>query len=572
MSHVFIVQGDISKLECDAFAMPSLFVIPDNKFFNHPPHLVWISGYLEKKLSTTNHKNRIEDLHPEDKPSIAPTSSHLVKQIILNDPTYPSVFTININCALDEQIERIVLFLDIAENTIIKTNSKPLHNRSKYLFAVPVIGTGGGGNYMKTGIVVKQILEVLWSKVEKTNEYDVVLCCYDVQTLQLAQKYRYEHLDKAFPNYQKETLFFIPSRFDSVFSISKYLAENLANDKLVLFIGNDIINNSNIPTWNELLDYIANDVNINTQCESWIDMDIESKSEIIQFRCEKQGKLIGNLIKDKLKIYSNTLLHLLLAGLQCNEVVTTNYDQSFENAVKNQRLKEKMSVIPTNICRDSHKWLLKLHGCISKPSSIIVTRQDYLRYMESNAALAGIVQAKMLTSQLLFIGFSMEDENFHKIMDSVLKAKKDKHSTVGITIQPLHNKYTCELWDPSIECISMKDLSTKNTLSEAKRDIEIFIDLVFLHTTKYYSKYILDRRFKELLSNEEQILSNLLQKLKNEFDDNRISLQNYPCIMNMFKEYGIRTFTTYYSKQEKTTTFVTSKKDHLNYYLQQIKQ
>ena len=556
--HVFVVQGDISRLVCDSYASPSLFFANDNEFFDHPPHLVWISGYLRKKSPNPNLYRGIVDLKPEDRPLLVRTSSPFIKQIVLNDPEGPLVYSIDIsfinNSDMDEnvQVQRISLFLDVVQEHIKREKKKPLHGRSKYLFVVPVIGTGGGGNYMRTGLVVKQILDLLWSCASKTDEYDLALCCYDVETLQLAQQYRFQNIDKAFPNYQTDTPFFIPERFENVFSVARYLAKSLSNDELVLFIGNEIIKGSGIPSWDELLDIMAVDVNINPQSGSWMDMDIINKAEIVQFRCEKQGHSIGELIQKKLKFFTNTLQSLLLAGLQCKEVVTTNYDQCFEQAVKDQHLEEKMSVIPTNICRDTNKWLLKLHGCISKPSSIVVTRQDYLRYMESNAALAGIVQAKMLTSQLLFIGFSMEDENFHKIMDSVLKAKKEKHSTVGITLQPLHNKYTCELWEPAIECVSMREITKTTNTSEALRDLEMFIDLVFVQKTKYDCGYVLDIRFKELLSEEERTLQVLLSNLKADLDKHQITIPEYPCVMEMFGKYGKKNFTIFNSNLRRT--------------------
>ena len=58
-----------------------------------------------------------------------------------------------------------------------------------------------------------------------------------------------------------------------------------------------------------------------------------------------------------------------------------------------------------------------VHGCISKPESIVLTRQDYLRYSDTNAALAGIVQSMLITSRMLFVGFSLADDNFYRIAD-----------------------------------------------------------------------------------------------------------------------------------------------------------
>lgn len=72
------------------------------------------------------------------------------------------------------------------------------------------------------------------------------------------------------------------------------------------------------------------------------------------------------------------------------------------------------------------KWLLKMHGCVTRPEEIVLTKQDYIRYTDRFAALSGIVQSLLLTKHLLFVGFSLDDDNFVRIFDSVKKAKGTK--------------------------------------------------------------------------------------------------------------------------------------------------
>lgn len=84
------------------------------------------------------------------------------------------------------------------------------------------------------------------------------------------------------------------------------------------------------------------------------------------------------------------------------------------------------SVLPYSPLRGSSRWMLKLHGTVSRPKEIVLTKRDYIRYNDRFAALAGIVQSTLLTRHLLSIGFSLADDNFHKIFDSVRKAKSSE--------------------------------------------------------------------------------------------------------------------------------------------------
>ena len=53
----------------------------------------------------------------------------------------------------------------------------------------------------------------------------------------------------------------------------------------------------------------------------------------------------------------------------------------------------------------------------------MLTRGDYARYEKGKlSALAGIVQAQLMTSHMLFVGFSMGDANYQRILRSVVEA------------------------------------------------------------------------------------------------------------------------------------------------------
>jgi hypothetical protein len=110
----------------------------------------------------------------------------------------------------------------------------------------------------------------------------------------------------------------------------------------------------------------------------------------------------------------------MLASLPVKEYITTNYDLLFEQAA--EATGEKVRVLPYEPDQPSGKWLLKMHGCILHENDIVLTREHYLRYNERNQALAGIVQAMLITKHMLFLGFSLSDDNFYNIASTVRKS------------------------------------------------------------------------------------------------------------------------------------------------------
>lgn len=56
---------------------------------------------------------------------------------------------------------------------------------------------------------------------------------------------------------------------------------------------------------------------------------------------------------------------------------------------------------------ESPGWLLKMHGCVTRPDEIVLSRDDYMSYDRARSALGGMVQAMLMTKHMLFVGFSL---------------------------------------------------------------------------------------------------------------------------------------------------------------------
>jgi hypothetical protein len=133
---------------------------------------------------------------------------------------------------------------------------------------------------------------------------------------------------------------------------------------------------------------------------------------VIQHRMSEKSNL-GKEVADRIRANHYSLAHGLLASLPVQEVVTTNYDTLFEEA--SQAIGRPVAVLPYDPAGGGRRWLLKLHGCVRRPKDIVLTREDYLRYDADRAPLAGLVQGLLITGHVLFVGFSLADDNFHRI-------------------------------------------------------------------------------------------------------------------------------------------------------------
>ncbi|MCA9826751.1 MAG: SIR2 family protein, partial [Dehalococcoidia bacterium] len=126
----------------------------------------------------------------------------------------------------------------------------------------------------------------------------------------------------------------------------------------------------------------------------------------------------------------------------------------------------------------------------------------------------GIVQALLITKHMLFVGFSLTDENFHRIADDVRRAmsgqgQSDLRCGTAMVLSP--DPLMAELWLPEIACTPVSEGG--GATRAAARELEIFLDRVLAECTDMTS-HILDDTFEHLLSPGELELRSALRAME----------------------------------------------------------
>lgn len=116
----------------------------------------------------------------------------------------------------------------------------------------------------------------------------------------------------------------------------------------------------------------------------------------------------------------------LLAALPTNEAVTLNYDELCE--IADEDMKRPVALLPEGAVGANGRWLLTLHATVTDPSTIVLTREDYLGHGRGREALSALAKAMLLTRHLLFVGFGLADDHFHELMHDV-RAVLSKNTT-----------------------------------------------------------------------------------------------------------------------------------------------
>lgn len=149
------------------------------------------------------------------------------------------------------------------------------------------------------------------------------------------------------------------------------------------------------------------------------------------------GKVeLTNLIRDSInddKLLPSDM-HLRLLALPWKDVYTTNYDTLLERSALrlNEQGRRLYSVIRYDevIGMETPPFLMKLHGDINEPQSIIISEEDYRTYPSKHKAMINHIQHAIMMNTMVLIGFSGNDPNFLQWLGWVRDALKNNQRKV----------------------------------------------------------------------------------------------------------------------------------------------
>jgi hypothetical protein len=110
----------------------------------------------------------------------------------------------------------------------------------------------------------------------------------------------------------------------------------------------------------------------------------------------------------------------VLSKLPVKTIFTTNYDKLFEFALRQHTGTEPSVIIyPQQLgyIDDTELRVIKLHGDIDHPSTIVLTRSDYATYVNRHAEIVRELHRSINNYTMLFLGFGLRDTNFRRIYD-----------------------------------------------------------------------------------------------------------------------------------------------------------
>lgn len=236
-----------------------------------------------------------------------------------------------------------------------------------------------------------------------------------------------------------------------------------------LFIGSGFSRRyCNTPNWEELLQQLAKDVRPGVQyplksyeAEVGLDLPREKKYPQVASRLEQEynqrffaGGIVPSPAQEKVdfntsadspfrvrlaEIFSTAKPEKLSPELQeelsdfkvamkhgLNGIITTNYDGFLENLFNDFKpfIGQDDLIFSKAVGLGE---IYKIHGCYTKPRSLVLTAEDYAGFEQRKAYLVAKLLSIFMENPIIFIGYSATDSDIHSIFTSISQCLDNEH-------------------------------------------------------------------------------------------------------------------------------------------------
>lgn len=512
--HVFVTKGNLLNLKCDAWLLPTdRQARPGKKWHAALP-----------RLKTVLRAHNLEPLRSEASFAVALTDWDLSEPM----PVLTTIPFKGVKSA-GELVPRFRQFLDVATAAAYKRREFLEPSTEKPLLATPFLGTGKAGGTAYRGEILTALLDTAYAHVATSN-VDIAFVFQDPAGFALAQQLR-KHRDSNGGSPWSPIA-------GSLLTEAQRLGQIAEKGELVPFMGAGVSVSAGAPSWEDLLKSLAITVGLDeAEIRALNNFSNLDRAEILKTFFTDRADIKTSFceaVADAVRLPRYGLAPALLACLPSHGAITLNYDELFELASKDAG--SLRSVIPGKHQARGERWLLKLHGSVNEPETIVLTREDYLGYSSTREALSALVKAHLITHHLLFVGFGLVDDHFHEIVHDVRRAlpvtAAEGHFGTALMLEK--DAMREKLWGPHLRLLDMSSMDGDKKV--AARRLEIFLDALIAYSADNHS-FLLAPHYEGGLEEQEKELRQYLLGLTR-LQAVRGAHSSAPIIQRMLRELG----------------------------------
>lgn len=253
-------------------------------------------------------------------------------------------------------------------------------------------------------------------------------------------------------------------------------------------------------------------------------------------------------------------IHELLSKFPPITIFTTNYDRNIETKLKEEgREREYEAIVSQD---DFQKWdkaktmIVKLHGSIERAVPLIITDDDYVKFLMEPNLLKDAFKHILSTEMMIFIGYSLSDYNIKLLLEEVnktIKREKESARCRGYLIQStIFGEKEKEYWkDKGLEILSLNGNEFLENLKDAidtfgVKDIfgerfDFWLDNYRLAAIRYFEEKVINKFIRDI---EESRVNMEDYSFKNDMKEIFKSPKNQEKLIPLFEDGNINVIET----------------------------
>ncbi len=238
------------------------------------------------------------------------------------------------------------------------------------------------------------------------------------------------------------------------------LVESFKRERAAVFCGAGASATAGIPDWQQFVATLAVDLGIEPdhQKRAYSPTMLLNTPQFYENRFGRRRLIdrMSGMLEPMSPKPSST--YDLVAQLPCSLFYTTNFDELLEDSLRRTGAKYELVISDegARIYSDRRgRQLRKIHGTISQPNSLVVTRSDYASFVVNNTLTLGTLHNDLTQYSFLFIGYSLSDPDFNSIYDGVMYSMGRMRQTHYMCVPSLTSLEEQDLRGRGIEPIDL---------------------------------------------------------------------------------------------------------------------
>ena len=201
------------------------------------------------------------------------------------------------------------------------------------------------------------------------------------------------------------------------------IQEAIKNNRLVVFAGSGLSTKFKLPTWKKLTEDVISEINekIFNDLLPLLESGLLTPIEVLD-KIQMEHTKVRSYIKENFKIDMNQdfLLHKKILEVT-GAIITTNYDNAFEEACSNTIIPSKYTsnFNISEINKSGKPYIFKLHGCYTEPDNCVIFSNDYKKLYHGDTSSKEKLKSIFIDKTILFVGFSFNDSDINLIFSSL---------------------------------------------------------------------------------------------------------------------------------------------------------